>query len=456
MNEYDVCVIGAGSAGLVAATKANRLGAKTILIEKNKIGGECLHSSCIPSKTFLHSSKVYYNSINSEEIGLPKINSKKPNLERIMNHVQAVINGIYKNENKDIFQKMGIDVYLGDGSFISQNEFSAGKDIINSKFFIICSGSSPSVPPVDGLRDIKYLTNNNFWDLKSLPSKIFIMGAGPIGLELGQALSRLGSKVFIALRSEQILKKEDPEISAEMEKILASENIIFLKNTRLNKFSQQADKITIEYSQDGQGKELVVDEVLVSTGRKPNIEGLNLEKAGVEYTKKGISVNDELQTSSENIFACGDVIGKYQFTHAASYYAEIAVNNILSDKKMNINDRIMPWVTFTDPEVAHVGLTEEEARKKFQDIQVLKVDAALDRFLTENKSKGFIKIILDEKDNIIGAHAIGAHAGEYIQNLTLAIQNNISIKQFSETISPYPTFSEIVKKAFTRYLRTKT
>lgn len=456
MNGYDICVVGAGSAGLVAATTANRLGAKTILIEKNKIGGECLHSGCIPSKTFLHSSRVYHDSINSRELGLPKLNSTKPNLEAVMGHVKAVINGIYKNENKDVFQKMGIDVYLGGGAFISQNEFIIGKKTINAKFFIVCSGSSPSVPPVDGLADIKYLTNNNFWDLLSLPSKILIMGAGPIGLELGQALARLGSKVFIALRSKQILKKEDSEIAAEMEKILIDENITFLKKTNLNKFSQKDDKIIIDYSEDGLDKKLIVDEVLVSTGRKPNIEGLNLEKAGVEYTKKGITVNDELQTSAENIFACGDVIGKHQFTHAASYYAEIAVNNILSDKKIDLNDRIIPWVTFTDPEIAHVGLTEEEARGKFDDIHVLKVDAALDRFLTDNTSKGFIKIILDKSDTIVGAHAIGAHAGEYIQNLTLAMQNNISVKQFSETIYPYPTFSEIVKKAFTRYLRTKT
>jgi len=212
----------------------------------------------------------------------------------------------------------------------------------------------------------------------------------------------------------------------------------------------------VRYDKNGTAVELAVDTILVAIGRKPNIAGLNLENAGVEYKKEGIIVNDKLKTTAENIYASGDVIGKYLFTHAASYYAEIAVNNILKTEKITISQIVMPWVTFTDPEIAHVGMTEKEAREKFTDINLLYVDATLDRFRTENTTKGFIKIVLDKNDTVIGAHALGAHAGEYIQNLTLAMQHNITIQQLSETIYPYPTFSEIVKKAFSRYLRAKT
>jgi len=456
MKEYDVCVIGAGSAGLVAATMANRLGARTSLVESKIIGGECLNSGCIPSKTFLYSANLFHNSRKATELGLPTGIVGKPDLGKIMGHVKNLINSMARSENEETFQKMGIDVFHGRSYFVSKNILSVNGEEISSKYFIVCTGSSPAVPPIETLQNVPYLTNENFWDQDELPLRTLIMGAGPIGIELGQALSRLGSEVYVATRSGSILKKEDDEIAFEMKKILVDEGLKFLNNIRIKQFEKDGSKIIVRYDKNGTIAELVVDAVLVAIGRKPNTSGLNLENAGVKYKKEGIIVSDELKTTTENIYACGDVIGKYLFTHAASYYAEIAVNNILKMKKTIISQAVMPWVTFTDPEIAHVGMTEKEARKKFVDINILHVDATLDRFRTENATKGFIKIILDKNDTIIGAHAIGAHAGEYIQNLTLAIQHKITIQQLSGTIYPYPTFSEIVKKAFSRYLRTKT
>lgn len=455
MKEYDVCVIGAGSAGLVAATTANRLGAKTSLVESNIIGGECLNSGCIPSKTFLYSANLFYNSRKAGELGLPAGIDIKPDLGKIMEHVRKLINSMVQSENEETFQKMGIDVYPGRSYFVSKNILSVKGKEISSKYFIICTGSSPAIPPIETLQNVPYLTNKNFWDQDELPLRTLIMGAGPIGIELGQALSRLGSEVFIATRSDAILKKEDDEIASEMKKILMGEGLKFLNNIRIKQFEKDGSRIIVKYDKKGSIDALAVDAVLVAIGRKPNIAGLKLENAGIEYKKEGIIVNDELETITENIYACGDVIGKYLFTHAASYYAEIAVNNILKTEKITISQIVMPWVTFTDPEIAHVGMTEKEARKKFTDINLLHVDATLGRFKTENTTKGFIKIILDKNDTVIGAHAIGAHAGEYIQNLTLAMQHKITIQQLSRTIYPYPTFSEIVKKAFSRYLRTK-
>ena len=455
MKEYDICVIGAGSAGLVAASAANRSGARTALIERDLVGGECLHSGCIPSKTFLHSANIYYTMRNAGQYGLPVCHAGTPDLGKVMDHVKNVIDTITQYENAETYRKQGIDVYIGKNHFVSKNILYVNGNELFSKYFIICTGSSALIPPIDGLEDIPYLTNKNFWDQSTLPERTLILGAGPIGIELGQALRRLGSEVTIAMRSDRILQKEDPAIANEMKKILQDDGIQFLDNSTVLGFKRENSRITARYARNGSEQELVVDAVVVATGRKPNIEDLLLEHAGIEYGKEGILVNDELKTTTDNIYACGDVIGKYLFTQAASFYAGIAVNNIVSDEKKTISDGVMPWVIFTDPEIAHVGFTEDEAREKFGDIHVLHLDTVFGRLRTENSTKVFLKIILASDDRIVGAHALGTGSGEYIQNLTMAMQDHISVKQIAGTIYPYPTFSEIVKKAFSRYLRTK-
>lgn len=379
MKEYDICVIGAGSAGLVAASAANRSGARTALIETDQFGGECLHSGCIPSKTFLHSANLYYAMKKAGQYGLPVCQAGTPDLGKVMGHVRNVIESITHYENAESYQKLGIDVYFGKNHFVSKNILSVNGNELFSKYFIICTGSSARVPPVDGLKDIPYLTNKNFWDQTTLPKRTLILGAGPIGIELGQALRRLGSEVYITMRSDRILQKEDPRIAKEMKKILQGDGVQFLDTTTVLGFKQENSRIIARYTRNGSEQELVVDVVVVATGRKPNIEALNLENAGVEYGKEGILVNNELKTTADNIYACGDVIGKYLFTQAASFYAGIAVNNIVKDEKKTISDGVMPWVIFTDPEIAHVGLTEDEARDKFGDVNVIHVDTVIGR-----------------------------------------------------------------------------
>jgi pyruvate/2-oxoglutarate dehydrogenase complex dihydrolipoamide dehydrogenase (E3) component len=389
------------------------------------------------------------------QYGLPVCHSGTPDLGKVMGHVRSVIDSITQYENAEAYQKLGIDVYTGNNHFVSKNILSINGNELFSKYFIICTGSSALVPPIEGLEDIPYLTNKNFWDQATLPGRTLILGAGPIGIELGQALRRLGSDVYITMRSDRILQKEDPVIAEEMKKILQGEGVHFLDNTTVLGFKQENSGIIARYARNGLEQELVVDAVVVATGRKPNIENLHLENAGVAYGKEGILVNDELMTTTDTIYACGDVIGKYLFTQAASFYAGIAVNNIIKSEKKTISDGVMPWVIFTDPELAHVGFTEDEAREKFGDIHVLHLDTVFGRLRTENSTKVFLKIILTADDRIVGAHALGTGSGEYIQNLTMAMQDHIPVKQIAETIYPYPTFSEIVKKAFSRYLRTK-
>jgi pyruvate/2-oxoglutarate dehydrogenase complex dihydrolipoamide dehydrogenase (E3) component len=366
-----------------------------------------------------------------------------------------VIDSITQYENAEAYQKLGIDVYFGKNHFVSKNILSVNGNELFSKYFIICTGSSALVPPIDGLEDIPYLTNKNFWDQATLPGRTLILGAGPIGIELGQALRRLGSEVYITMRSDRILQKEDPAIAEEMKKILQGDGVQFLDNCTVLGFKRENSRIIARYARNGSEQELVVDAVVVATGRKPNVEDLLLENAGVAYGKEGIVVNDELMTTADNIYACGDVIGKYLFTQAASFYAGIAVNNIVKSEKKTITNGVMPWVIFTDPELAHVGFTEDEARKKFGDVRVLILDTVFGRLRTENSTKVLLKIILTGDDRIVGAHALGTGSGEYIQDLTMAIQDRIPVKQIAETIYPYPTFSEIVKKTFARYLRTK-
>ncbi len=253
MKEYDICVIGAGSAGLVAASAANRSGARTALIERDLFGGECLHSGCIPSKTFLHSANLYYTMKNAGQYGLPVCHAGTPDLGKVMGHVRSVIDSITQYENAEAYQKLGIDVYIGKNHFVSKNILSVNGNELFSKYFIICTGSSAIVPPIDGLEDIPYLTNKNFWDQATLPGKTLILGAGPIGIELGQALRRLGSEVYITMRSDRILQKEDPAIAEEMKKILQGDGVHFLDNSTVLGFKRENSRIIARYARNGVG-----------------------------------------------------------------------------------------------------------------------------------------------------------------------------------------------------------
>lgn len=458
MKQYDIAVIGAGSGGLVAALTAKRRGLRVAMLEKNKIGGECTHSGCVPSKTFISSARLYHAMQQAETHGLPKVDpGANFKFARVMEHVNEVVQSIYQNEQPEHFQELGIDVYIhpSGAQFLNQNEIRIGNEVIWAKYTVISTGSSPRMAPHEGALDA--LTNENFWDLREQPKSILFLGGGVISAELGQCLARFGTQVTIIDRNVRIIKVADEDAGAVAAEILQQEGIDILTNSEVVDCQQvETNLIKVTVQRGGETQELFTERIFAALGRTPNLAGLELERAGVAYTEAGVTTNEFLQTTAANIYACGDVTTPAKFTHVASYQAEICIENILAGNH-RLNDlSVVPWTIFMEPEVAHVGLTEADAREKYGEVNVSRVNTgSVDRFITESETVGFLKLVMDQNDVLLGADAIGAHAGEWIQFLTYAIKQGLSIESIADTIFAYPTFSEIVKKAVTRYLRNR-
>lgn len=459
MKKYDLAVIGAGSGGLVAALEANRRGARVALLEKTKIGGECTHSGCIPSKSFISSARLCHAMNDAKKMGLPRADvSVEFNFAEVMRRVDDIVQGVYLHEQPSLFRDMNIDVYVhpSGARFKSNTEIQIGDDLIEAKNTVISTGSSPRILPSMQDQPDAFLNNENFWQIREQPSSIIFLGGGVISAELGQALARFGTHVKIIDRNPRILKAADKEAGQLATAKLIEEDLQIFTDAVVTDCRRRDDgQAVVTIEQKGCEKQVVAEAVFVALGRVPNLDGLQLENAGVEFSSHGIKTNEYLQTSASNIYACGDAVTPAKFTHVAAFQAEVCVKNILYGNKA-INDlSSLPWAIFTDPEIAHVGLGEAEAREKFGEIQVFKVDAKVDRFVTESQTCGFLKVIMDKDDTILGADAVGTHAGEWIQFMTLAIQNGLTAQNFADTIFIYPTFSEIAKKVFTRFLRTK-
>jgi pyruvate/2-oxoglutarate dehydrogenase complex dihydrolipoamide dehydrogenase (E3) component len=456
VNEVvEIAVIGAGSAGLVAATTAKRLGAKVTLIESHKTGGECLHTGCIPSKTFIHSARLYHEMKTSDRYGLPVLTGSL-RFESVMDHVHSVVESIYRHESPEALAEIGLTLVQGAPIFSSPSTLEVNGKSIHADRIIICTGSSPLILPIDGLDNVPFITNETVWDLRSLPERMLIVGGGPISIEMAQSFSRFGTRVTVVELLDRILPNEDEDISAEVTGLLSREGVRFITGAKVTRVEQKSRGTAVVVEKDGMAEKISTDALFLSTGRSPNIEGLGLENIGVRASRRGIEVDEYLQTSAGNIYACGDVVGPYRFTHTAGYQADVAVKNALYGNNLKNDLSVLPWVTFSEPEVARVGMTETEARQKLGNITVLRVAAdSIDRSKTESKEEGILKIILDSQDRIVGAHAFAAHAGEYIHEIAFAMQNNLDIGAVGRLIHAYPTYAEIVRKAATRYLRTR-
>ncbi len=465
MENYDLTIIGGGSAGLVLAVAGAKLGKKTALVEKHRIGGDCLWTGCVPSKALLKTAKVANYIQNAEKYGI-STSETNPNWQKVMDYVRSTQHVIEEeHDNPERFRGMGVDVIFGDGRFEARDSFVVeDREIgqtrtIKSKRYVISTGSRPLAPPIPGLDEYEYLDSENVWELEEIPRRLLVIGAGPIGIELGQAFHRLGANVTIAQRSDRILTKEDTDVSEKMQQYLISEGIGVRLNTDITKIEKQEDSVTVSFSDNSSTPpngnfEESFDEILVAAGRVPNIEGLELENIGIEVGQNGIVVNDQLQTHVKNIYAAGDVIGHYLFTHVAAFQAQLLVRNFLLPFRKKVNYSVVPWTTFCDPEVARCGLTEVQARAQYGDVDVFKLDQNdVDRAVAEGETSGFSKVITTKwRGKIVGVHLVGANAGEVIHEYVLAMQEGIPLRKLSGMIHVYPTYSTSVWRVAAKWL----
>lgn len=457
-ESYDFIVIGGGSAGLVAAGGAAILGAKVALIEKRALGGDCLYTGCVPSKTFIRSARFAAELERAETFGfeaIANVKFKNDSFASVTNRVQNVIKTIEIKDSPAAFEKMGVEVILGSARFLNSHEIevslkdSGEKRVMKARRFCIATGSSAAIPNIEGLRETGFITNDNVFELKHLPERLVIIGGGAIGLEIGQSFARFGSRVTIIESGKRILSKEDEEVSDFMTKTFRAENIEILTETKIIKtgIADNVKFVTIEHN--GERRDIETDEILVATGRKPNLEGLDLEKANVKFDAKRIETNEFLQTSAKHIFAAGDVTNHFQFTHTADYEAQVVIQKafLFFGLRKKIDFRVVPWATFTEPEVARVGLTESEARAKYGDkVKIYHANFdENDRAQAEDKTIGFAKIICVGKKTV-GTHIVGANAGDLIHEFIVAMKHNLSVAQMNEAIHIYPTLSKITQQ----------
>ncbi len=443
----DVCIIGAGAAGLSIAATASQMGAKVVLIEHAKMGGDCLNYGCVPSKTLIACARAAKTIQEAEKYGL-QANKSNTDYLKVRDKIRQVISTIAKHDSVERFEKLDVKVIQGTATFHDKRTIEVNNQLIHAHYFVIATGSSPAIPSIPGLDKINYLTNETIFDLEKQPEHLIVIGGGPISCELAQAHRLLGTKVSIIQRS-QLLRKNDPELAEVVKQQLLNDGIEIYENLEHKSVEQNEKEIQINII-DTNKKEIQItgSHLLVATGRKVNIDHLNLEKAGVAYDKHGIKVDRKLRTTNKHIFAAGDVATPLQFTHIASYHAGIIIPNMLFHWPTKTNYRAIPSVTYTEPELASVGLTEKEAREKHQTIHILKYDfSENDRAQTEFDTAGFIKVVTKKNGEVLGASIVGHDVDNLINLWTLMINEKRKVKSIAGLIVPYPTRGEISKRA---------
>lgn len=460
---YDLVVIGAGTAGLVVAAGAAGLGLglKVALIEKHLMGGDCLNVGCVPSKCIIRSSRVVAEIKAADRFGIQVAVPIEVDFAAVMSRMRQIRASISPNDSAQRFQALGIDVFLGAGQFINNGTIAVEDKMLRYKKAVIATGTRAAEPAIPGLAETGYLTNETVFSLTDRPQRLGVIGAGPIGSELAQSFQRLGCQVTLFHRGDHILNKEDADAAEIVQQSLMDDGTHLVLNSELQRVEKTAAGKVIYFTQDHQEKSVTVDEILVGAGRVANVDGLNLEAVGVNYDRqRGVQVNDYLQTSNPKIYAAGDICMDWKFTHAADAAARIVIKNTLFAPfglaRSKLSNLIMPWVTYTDPEIAHVGLYEHEARQQGIEVETIHVSLSdVDRAIADGETAGFVKILHPKgKDKILGATIVARHAGEMISEVTTAIVHNIGLSKLSSVIHPYPTQAEGIKKAADAYRRT--
>lgn len=442
--EADICVIGAGAAGLSVAAGAAQLGAKTVLFEPGAMGGDCLNVGCVPSKALIASAGVARAVRDADRYGVGA-HIDTIDYAKAMTRVDEVVARIAPHDSQERFEGLGVTVIRCAARFTGPDEVTSDDATVRARRFVVATGSRPGVPPIDGLDSVPYLTNETLFSTRERPDHLLVIGGGPIGVEMAQAHRRLGAKVTV-VEAMRFMGREDPEITAILRSRLTDEGIDILESATV-KSVRQSDT-GIEATIDGRDS-VLASHLLVAAGRQPQVEGLDLEKAGVDHTARGITVDSRMRTTNRRIFAIGDVADGPQFTHAAGYQAGIVIRNALFRLPAKADYRALPWVTFTDPELARVGLTEAEARER-HGVTVQVVQSSfdeLDRALTDGHTEGLIKVVTNKRGEILGVSILGAHAGEQIHLWTLAMAQKLKLKAIAGMITPYPTRGDISRKA---------
>jgi pyruvate/2-oxoglutarate dehydrogenase complex dihydrolipoamide dehydrogenase (E3) component len=445
---YDFAIIGAGSGGLSVAAAAAQFGQKVILFEKGKMGGDCLNYGCIPSKALIAAAKQAHTFRTTGKYGI-SANEPKVDFKKVHKYVQSVIAAIEPNDSLERFEKLGVKVVLSAAKFLDAKSVETKDGVFSAKRFVIATGSRAEVPSITGFANVPYFTNETIFDNTTLPEHLIIIGGGAIGVELAQAYRRLGSAVTV-IEAFEPLAKDDPELASIVLESLRGDGVKILARTTIKKISKSKAGIVIET--EGQGK-IAGSHLLVATGRVANVDGLDLEAADVAYTAKGVTVDKGLRSSQRHIYAIGDVAGGLQFTHVANYHAGLVIRNALFRLPVNARTDIIPHVTFTDPELAQVGLTEAEAVKQFgSSVRVVRWPFhGNDRAQAEGKTGGLIKAVIGKRGKILGVGIAGAQAGEIIQPWVLAMTEGLKIRSIVGMVAPYPTFGEINRRVAVNY-----
>lgn len=463
-GRYNLVVLGAGTGGLITALIASSLGAKVALIERHLMGGDCLNVGCVPSKAVIRGAQVVHEAREAAQFGMPGGAGDLGDFDAVMRRMREIRARISHEDSAERYsEEFGIDVYLGEARFTGEGRVEVAGQVLEYKKAVIATGARAVAPPIEGLAEAGYLDNETVFSLTERPARIAVIGAGPIGCELAQSFQRLGSEVHVLERMDQILTREDPDAAKIVQDVMVREGVEMIFGCGIERVERRGEERVLHLSCPETGtRELVVDEILVGAGRAPNVEDMGLETVGVRFDpKRGVEVDDTLRTSNPRIWAVGDVCMQWKFTHAADAAAKIAVQNALFAVgpfgRKKLSDLIMPWCTYTEPEIAHVGLYERDAREQGIEIDTYQVDIAeANRAVTDGQEEGLVKVHVKKgTDTIVGATVVAAHAGDLITQLTLAIQHGIGLGAFTSVIYPYPTQGEAIKRAAGAYTRTR-
>ncbi|MBS1867709.1 MAG: mercuric reductase [Acidobacteria bacterium] len=448
-GRYNLVVLGAGTAGLVSSAGGAALGAKVALIERHLLGGDCTNYGCVPSKAVIRSARAAFALREASDFGISAQGGGAADFPRVMERMRRLRAQISANDSAERFTKLGADVYLGDARFTGKHEIEVAGQRLSFAKAIIATGARAAALDLPGFAEAGYLTNETVFSLEQLPKTLLVIGAGPIGCELAQTFRRLGSEVVLADVAPRLLPIDDADAAKIVQRRFEREGIRTLFGSKALRAERADGKRGVVFERAGKVEQIVADEILVAVGRKPNLEGLQLEAAGVKAGAGGVVVDDRLCTTNRDIYAAGDVCSPYKFTHAAEAMARVAIQNALFFGRKHASDLVVPWATYTDPEVAHVGITEKEAAKRGDEvITFTKEFADTDRAILDGETEGYVRLYMNGKNGkLLGATIVGSHAGESIGEAVLAIRQNLSVGDLSGVIHPYPTQAEAIKRA---------